>query len=95
MSQPSDLLTTARAQALFTSHLSTDGQPSPEDVYAAITHAIRIHGGVRNCAAQVAAEYGDRPETAVGRMRWALSIARGCHARPAPSMRSALTGARR
>jgi hypothetical protein len=89
MIQPSDLLTAARAQALFTSHLSVDSQPSPEDVRAAIAHAVRLHGGVRNCAAQVAAEYGDHPETAVRRMRWALSIACGCQARPTPRLRSA------
>jgi hypothetical protein len=93
--QPSDLLITARAQALFTSHLSAGSRPSPDDVHAAIRHAIRVHGGVRNCAAQVAGEYGDHPETAVRRMRWALSIARGFHARPTPSLRSALIGAGR
>jgi hypothetical protein len=66
-----DPLTAARAEALFTSHLSAGSTPSYADVDAAIRTAIRSHGGTRAVAADVAAAYGDHPETAVPRMRWA------------------------
>jgi hypothetical protein len=69
-----DLLTAARAEALFTSHLSADSPLSPDQVAAAIKQAIRAHGGTRGCAAAMAAAYGDHPETAAPRMRWALRV---------------------
>ena len=68
------VLTDARAEALFTSTLSTGSRPAPEVVEAAIRAAVRAHGGVRGCAADVAAEYGDHPELAVPRMRWARGV---------------------
>ena len=80
-----DLLTAARAEALFTSHLSQRSAPDATQVAAAITAAVRAYGGTRGCAAQVAAEYGDHPETAPARMRWARrvveSVYRGSGAR--------------
>jgi hypothetical protein len=69
-----DLLTAARAEALFTSHLSQCSVPDAKQVAAAITAAVRAHGGTRGCAAEVAAEYGEHPETAPGRMRWARRV---------------------
>ncbi|MEJ3746280.1 hypothetical protein WEI85_23690 [Actinomycetes bacterium KLBMP 9797] len=69
-----DPLTAARAEALFTSHLSTGSQPAFGTVVDAIRDAVRMHGGVRGCAADVASAYGDRPETAVPRMRWARGV---------------------
>ncbi|MFC7529800.1 hypothetical protein [Actinoplanes sp. GCM10030250] len=68
------MLTAARAEALFTSHLSTGSRPEEGVVDEAIRFAVRSHGGVRGCAADVAAEYGDHPEVAAPRMRWALEI---------------------
>jgi len=65
-------LQTARAEALFTSDLPLESV-TREQVDAAIQSALRLHGGVVGCAAQMAAAYGERPETAVPRMRWALS----------------------
>ena len=67
-------LTAARAEALFTSQLATGSQPSYEVVQTAIRIAVRTYGGVRGCAAEVAAEYGDRPELAAPRMRWARHV---------------------
>jgi hypothetical protein len=67
-------LTAARAEALFTSHLPTGSRPTRPVVEAAIRCAVRAHGGVRGCAADVAGEYGDHPELAVPRMRWARSV---------------------
>jgi hypothetical protein len=74
MNRSTDLLTAARAQALFTSHLSASHQPTRADTQTSIRHAVRTHGGTRGCAAEVAAAYGDHPETAAPRMRWARGI---------------------
>ena len=68
------VLTAARAEALFTSPLATGSQPACGVVEEAIRTAVRAHGGVRGCAADVAAEYGDHPELAVPRMRWARGV---------------------
>jgi hypothetical protein len=70
----SDQLTAARAEALFTSHISAGSQPTPVEVTGAIRQALRTHGGIRGCAAEVAAAYGDRPDTAAPRMRWARGV---------------------
>ncbi|MBG0565819.1 hypothetical protein [Actinoplanes aureus] len=67
-------LTDARAEALFTSPLATGSRPDHDIVEQAIRAAVRARGGVRGCAADVAAEYGDHPECAVPRMRWARGI---------------------
>jgi hypothetical protein len=74
MSTKSTLLIAARAEALFTSQLNTGSQPSYDVVEEAIRIAVRAHGGVRGCAADVAGEYGDHPELAVPRMRWARDV---------------------
>jgi hypothetical protein len=69
-----DLLTAARAEALFTSDLSASREPNTVEITDAIRRALRSHGGTRGCAAEVAAAYGDRPETAAPRMRWACAV---------------------
>ena len=69
-----DLLTAARAEALFTSLLSSASRPRPAEVAAAIRGAVRAHGGTRGCAVEVAGEFGDHPDTAALRMRWALQV---------------------
>jgi hypothetical protein len=69
-----DPITAARAAALFVSDLSVTGQPTGAEVAAAIQHSLRTHGGSRGCAADMAATYGDYPELAVPRMRWARDI---------------------
>lgn len=68
------VLTAARAEALFTSQLATGSHPAYDVVDEAIRIAVRAHGGVRGCAADVAWEYGDHPEHAVPRMRWARGV---------------------
>jgi hypothetical protein len=60
-----------RAAALFASDLSRYCRPSRADVAAAIGTAMAAQGGVRGCLGEVAAAYGEHPETAVLRMRWA------------------------
>jgi hypothetical protein len=56
-------------EALFVSILQPSETPSATTVEAAVTRMILEHGS-DGCAAVVAAEFGDHPETAVGRMRW-------------------------
>jgi hypothetical protein len=68
------LLTVARAEALFTSCLATGSEPSYDLVEQEIRLAVRAHCGVRGCAADVAGEYGDHPELAAPRMRWARHV---------------------
>jgi hypothetical protein len=62
----------ARAGALFASPLQRSDEPSARQVRQAIATAIGVHG-VRGCAARVAQAYGEHPETALTRMRWALT----------------------
>ena len=73
-----------RADALFVSALQRSDDPSTGQVRNAIAAAVHDFGG-QGCAEQVAQEFGDHPETAVVRMRWARALAdeacRGCFAR--------------
>jgi hypothetical protein len=65
---------TVWADALFVSVLQRSDEPSVIQVRQAITAAVRAYGG-RGCAQRVAQEFGDHPETAVARMRWARAVA--------------------
>lgn len=66
---------TLRAQALFASCLQPSDRPTPTQVADAIIDSLRGNGGVAGCVATVATEYGEHPETAAARMRWALALA--------------------
>ena len=66
-------ISTARADALFASTLQRSDQPSAAQVRQAIGSAISAFG-IRGCAARVAQAYGEHPETAVLRMRWARAV---------------------
>ena len=81
-SATSDLtISTARADALFASPLQRSDQPGPAQVHQAIAAAVAAFG-IRGCAARVAQAYGEHPETAVLRMRWArAAVTRGGHRR--------------
>jgi hypothetical protein len=87
-------ISAVRAGALFVSALQRCEQPSAEQVrqsVAAAVHAFGEHG----CAERVAEEFGDHPETAVPRMRWALQLVgeafsdRGQERTHLPALRSA------
>ena len=65
---------TSRAEALFVSCLQPSAHPSCDEVEAAIHAAVAAYG-LCGCATALAAEYGDHPDTAVDRMRWALALA--------------------
>ena len=76
-SATSDLTTsTTRADALFASPLQRSDKPSPAQVHRAIAAALAVFG-IQGCAARVAQAYGDHPETAVLRMRWARATVTG------------------
>ncbi len=66
-----DHLITARAAALFASDLRCQWHPGEAAVEAAISAALTACGGVDGCVSMLAAAYGDHPETAVPRMKWA------------------------
>lgn len=72
----SNLLPAARVAALFASTLSASRPPTPAEVDQAIQESVRAHGGIRGCCAEMAAAYGDYPQSAVARTRWArLAVA--------------------
>jgi hypothetical protein len=60
----------ARCEALFASALQRSDRPTVSDVRAAVQRAVRDLGS-SGCAAWVAQEFGDHPETAILRMQWA------------------------
>ena len=62
------------AYALFVSLLQRCDEPSAVQVRQAVAVAIRAFG-CSGCAERVALEFGDHPETAVARMRWARATA--------------------
>jgi hypothetical protein len=62
------------AGALFASALQRGDQPSAGQVRQAVAAAVGAFGA-RGCAERVAQEFGDHPETAVTRMRWARQLA--------------------
>jgi hypothetical protein len=69
-------ISTARADALFASPLQRSDEPTPAQVHQAIAAAVAAFG-VRGCAARVAQAYGEHPETAAPRMRWARAAVAG------------------
>jgi len=71
------------ADAVFVSGLQRSDELSAAQVRQAVGAAIRAFG-CSGCAGRVAQEFGDRPETAVIRMRWARGVAREAFADPPP-----------
>jgi hypothetical protein len=66
-------LSATRADALFASPLQRSGDPSAWQIRQAIAAAVAAYGGP-GCAARVAQSFGEHPETAVTRMRWARAM---------------------
>jgi hypothetical protein len=66
-------INTVRCEALFVSALQRSDDPGLDEVRRAISTTVRRLGS-RGCAAQVAQEYGDHPDVAAMRMRWARSL---------------------
>ena len=83
-SAPYDLsIDSARADALFASALQISDEPSAMQVKQAIDATASTLGDL-GCAAKVAQEFGEHPETAVTRMRWARAEVAGVFGRPEP-----------
>jgi hypothetical protein len=82
-------ISAVHADAVFVSELQRRDEPSAGQVRHAVGAAIRAFG-YSGCAGRVAQEFGEHPETAVIRMRWARGVAREAFA-DAPS-RSAAGG---
>ncbi len=59
-----------RTEALFASDLQRSQHPSAEVIRAAVTATVARYGA-GGCAALVASEFGEHPDCALGRMRWA------------------------
>ena len=72
-----------QADALFASALQRSDEPDVGQVRRAIAAAIRAFGSP-GCAQRVAQEFGDHPDTAVVRMRWARIMASAAFADSAP-----------
>jgi hypothetical protein len=72
------------ADALFASMLQRSDEPSAGQARKAAAAAMRAYGG-RGCAERVAEEFGDHPETAVARMRWARGVVGEVFAAPGPA----------
>jgi len=62
------------ADALFVSVLKRSARPDAGQVRQAVAAAVRAYGDL-GCAQRVAQEFGDHPETALARMRWARAVA--------------------
>jgi hypothetical protein len=77
-----DALTAARAEALFISNVSAGVTMTREEFKEVVRLAVLRYGGVRGCAAEVAAAYGDHPETAAPRMRWARQVVAWVYGKP-------------
>jgi hypothetical protein len=60
-------------EALFASALQRSEHPSLPEVRDAIDAALALLG-LPGCAARVAQEFGDHPDTAIVRMQWAREI---------------------
>ena len=67
------MTSTVKAEALFASPLKPSDHPDRTQVQRAIDASLQTLG-VAGCVAAMAQEFGDHPDSAVARMRWALSI---------------------
>ena len=79
-------ITAFGADALFVSALQCSDAPSAGQIRQAIDAAVAALGGP-GCAERVAQEFGDHPETAAARMRWARAAARTAFADLVPAPR--------
>jgi hypothetical protein len=68
-------VTACAADALFASALQCSDAPSAGQIRQAIDAAVAAFG-LLGCTGRVAQEFGDHPETAAARMRWARAAAR-------------------
>ncbi len=72
-----------RCEALFASALQPSDAPTADMIAQAIRSAVQRFG-TRGCTERMAQEFGDHPDAAARRMRWARQLAVWNAARPAP-----------
>ena len=77
-------LNDARCEALFASGLQRSERPAAQAAAEAISRAVRRFG-IRGCAGRMAQEFGDHPQAAAERMRWARQVVVELTARAHPS----------
>ena len=75
-----------QADALFASALQRSDEVNVSHVYQAIAVSLDAYGGA-GCAGRVAQEFGDHPETATARMRWARATVAVLDNQPVRGMR--------
>ncbi|MCY1138973.1 hypothetical protein OWR29_13270 [Actinoplanes sp. Pm04-4] len=73
------VLDSLRSEALFVSTLQSSQRPTPEVIREAVTAMVDRLGEAR-CAELVAQEFGEHPDCALGRMRWAKTAVRSAFA---------------
>lgn len=74
-------LNDVRQTALFASGLQRSDAPTGDAVAEAVSRTVRQFG-IRGCAALMAQEFGDHPETAIDRMRWIRQLVSELPSRP-------------
>ena len=74
------------ADALFASALQRSDAPTAGQIRQAINAAVAAFGGL-GCAERVAQEFGDHPEMAAARMRWARAAAQAASGDLVPAPR--------
>jgi hypothetical protein len=64
----------ASCEALFASGLQRSDAPAPEALTDVIRRTVQRFG-ITGCAGRMAQEFGDHPDAAATRMRWARQLA--------------------
>jgi hypothetical protein len=72
----------ARCEALFASGLQPSDDPTVAEVAEGISRTVR-QLGIHGCAGRMAQEFGDHPDAAADRMRWARRLVGEAGAAPA------------
>jgi len=75
-----------QADALFASALQRGDEVNVSQIQQAIAECLDAYG-CAGCAGRVAQEFGDHPETAAARMRWARATVAVLDDRPVLEMR--------
>ena len=75
-----------QADALFVSALQRSDELSASQIWRAVAVALTAYGGA-GCAGRGAQEFGDHPETAAVRMRWARATVAILEGQPVPRTR--------
>jgi hypothetical protein len=75
-----------QADALFASALQRSDEVNVSQIHQAIAVSLDAYGDA-GCAGRVAQEFGDHPETATARMRWARATVAVMDDQPVPGMR--------